>query len=195
MAASPPCQAARVTFPFGISQSPPAKATASGSLAAVPTAAGMLTSQSSQPSHCLTPAVFTQIRPLPSAAPPRRGKPVRGGGGYSSTFVLIKLDAAKDKEDELNLSYLCNPGPSTPGQPTTGSQEARHPNHAPTLSGIRVIDAPAWTKTLAGHGDQVPAVFPRRSSQCKRAGLKLFGCSSWGQWPASRITSSASGAA
>ena len=106
---SPPCQAARVTFPSGISQSPHAKATASGSLAAVPTAAGMLTSQSSQPSHSLAPAAFTQPGLLPSAAAPQH-QPSPAGGGCSSSFVLDKLHGAEQRSKVIILRHrpLCN---------------------------------------------------------------------------------------
>ena len=106
---SPPCQAARVTFPSGISQSPHAKGTASGSLAAVPATAGMLTSQSSQPSHSLAPAAFTQTGPLPSAAAPQQATPP-AGGGCSSIFVLGKLHGAEQGSKVIVLRHrpICN---------------------------------------------------------------------------------------
>ena len=85
----PPCQVPRVTFPSGISQFIHTKAIASGSRP-VPTVAGMLTSQPSQPAHSLAPAVFTRIGPLPSAAAPQHPASPCGGGGGSSIFVSGK---------------------------------------------------------------------------------------------------------
>ena len=70
---------------------------------------GMLTSQSSQPSHSLAPAAFTQTGPLPSAAAPQQpASPA--GGGYSSIFVLDRLHGAEQRSKVIILHHrpLCN---------------------------------------------------------------------------------------